>query len=439
MGAMTNPAAGLVIEDTHFLKWNGNPISLYGVSNFWITGDPDVVITTLFDEFQSHSSNLHRCSLLSHVVGKRAGLSQTDVIYPFARSATAGANDGGNKFDLTQLNSTYFTRLGTIASESHARDIIQLLIMWDEIPFESGLARWAYNPFSDDNNTNTTGLDAADAVSTAGKQYWKDAAGSDTTLRLAQELVFDAVLDEFAPYGNLLVAISNEYTGTDAWSEGWHDRVVAYNAANGTNLLTVGMLYNTRTPDYDPTWTDVWSPDTWDAATFLKSWKTLVPVVSHKIPGDEDWLTNVDTARAHWWNSFIYGAAGEGDDSQDGDAPPMQWTEAGSAAALDEIANFHSIVNTVPFNILYPEDATTVIGTLKPWRYAADSVYVGFFESGGSDTTDLSATTGTYSVTWYDAENSANQTESNRSSMGATESFTSPYSTNDAVLVLRKQ
>jgi hypothetical protein len=80
-------------------------------------------------------------------------LAPTRYLAPWARSATPGASDGGNKFDLSKWDDAYFARLKDFVSNASKRGIVVEYVLF--CPFyEENL--WAANPMNPKNNVNNT-------------------------------------------------------------------------------------------------------------------------------------------------------------------------------------------------------------------------------------------------------------------------------------------
>jgi hypothetical protein len=75
-------------------------------------------------------------------------------IGPWARSATPGASDGGNKFDLDAWDADYFRRLKTFCTEADRRGIVVEFVLFCTL-YDDAL--WVANPMNARNNINGIG------------------------------------------------------------------------------------------------------------------------------------------------------------------------------------------------------------------------------------------------------------------------------------------
>lgn len=154
---------------------------------------------------------------------------------PFARSSTPGAYDGGNKFDLTTLDSTYFTRLVDFVAAARTRGIICSVALW-----EMSLAKTltAGHPFTSTNNIN---LITGESGGTMSPVYTLNIAAVTT----AQLLYLRHVLDLLGGYWNVQYELGNEpFAGTTnsngttsgcaAWQDAMSKEIREYEFANCT-------------------------------------------------------------------------------------------------------------------------------------------------------------------------------------------------------------
>jgi hypothetical protein len=398
------------------------------MGNFWTVSDPDVDFRDMIAAYRSDGSNYMRMSLFGHTVAKRAGLNnrEDDVIHPFLRSTTPGANDGGNKFDLNQLNPAYFKRLNDISQFAQQNEVFILYVIWDEIPIESGLARWEYNPFNPDNNINGLGLPSLSAV----PEFFD--LGNAALLAI-QEAFMTKVLDTVAQYGNVLFSISNEYTGSTAWHRHWVDFINNYEVVSGiAPILTNELEYvNNFSPDY----TDLISLTTTQTGG-NGNWRNTRPVVNHKTGPKFERPNERDAARKAWWSVFVHGGH-TSDDSHDGGDPPDQHNSSDTLVAREQTRHFRTFIERLPYNEMVP-DFTIRSGLVSGGdaRIKLGEIYVVHLSSGGSVTVDLSDAVGTLEVEWF---NPRSGTYSGQTTVaaGLSQTFSAPF-TGDAVLNIFK-
>ena len=161
-------------------------------------------------------------------------------ICPWARSATPGYANGGNKFDLTKWDQQYFTRLKDFMREAEKRNIIVELAMF--CPFYED-TQWKLSPMNAINNINGGGPEDRTHVYTLDKS---------NGLLAFQEALVRKLISELKGYSNLIYEICNEpYFGgvTMEWQhhiasligdeeKGFSQQhLISQNIANGTQKI----------------------------------------------------------------------------------------------------------------------------------------------------------------------------------------------------------
>ena len=123
-------------------------------------------------------------------------------ITPWARSATPGYANGGNKFDLTRWDDAYFRRLKDLVAHASRRGIVVEFTFF--CPFYKD-DMWLRSPMHADNNVNGLGGVAREVV------YTLDQHGG---LLAVQEAMVRKIVSELRDADNILWEICNEpYTG----------------------------------------------------------------------------------------------------------------------------------------------------------------------------------------------------------------------------------
>jgi hypothetical protein len=117
---------------------------------------------------------------------------------PWARSQTPGYANGGNKFDLTQWDAVYFTRLGDFVSKAADRGVVVEVNLF--CPFyEDGM--WNLSPMNTRNNVNGVGDVPREHV------YTLDKHGG---LLPVQDAMVRKVVTELKDFDNVYYEIMNE-------------------------------------------------------------------------------------------------------------------------------------------------------------------------------------------------------------------------------------
>ena len=121
---------------------------------------------------------------------------------PWARSSTAGALDGENKFDLETWDEAYFERLRGFVAEASKRGIVVEMTLFCPLYEEE---MWEVSPMNAPNNVNGIGAVGRDEVYTL--------AHDDLTA--VQERLARKIVTELNAFDNLYFEITNEpYQGT---------------------------------------------------------------------------------------------------------------------------------------------------------------------------------------------------------------------------------
>lgn len=134
-------------------------------------------------------------------------------IAPWARSATGGYANGGNKFDLSKWDENYFRRWKDFIAQASKREIIVEVNLF--CPFY-GDAQWKLSPFNANNNVNGLGNVGRLDV------YTLDKHGG---LLEIQERFVRRIVAELEDYDNIFYEICNEPYATNI-PMNWQERVV---------------------------------------------------------------------------------------------------------------------------------------------------------------------------------------------------------------------
>ncbi|HTT90245.1 MAG TPA: DUF6298 domain-containing protein [Acidimicrobiales bacterium] len=127
----------------------------------------------------------------------------TDYVAPYVRTGPGVALDGLPKYDLGQWNPEFFARLHGFLGMAMERGIIVELTLLSNVYTETV---WALSPLHGDNNINSIGTTPwYDYMSTRNPALFNE-----------QERFVRKVLEEAAPYDNLIIEICNEPIGNFA-------------------------------------------------------------------------------------------------------------------------------------------------------------------------------------------------------------------------------
>jgi hypothetical protein len=230
----TEPPVALHPDNPHYFLWRGEDVVLItSGEHYGAVLNLDFDYVRYFDELQRNKLNHTRTfSGLYREIASSFGITDNTLaplperfICPWARSATAGYADGGNKFDLSQWDPAYFTRLHDFMAQAQKRGIVVELNLFCPM-YEDAL--WAVCPLHPDNNVNGTPACPREEVFTL-----KHPALLDIQLAMTRKLV-----QELQPYDNLYYEICNEpYFGgvTMEWQHRIIDEIVAVACRSSTS------------------------------------------------------------------------------------------------------------------------------------------------------------------------------------------------------------
>ena len=124
----------------------------------------------------------------------------TDYVAPYVRTGPGVALDGLPKYDLEQWDPEFFARLHGFLGMAMEKGVIVELTLLSNVYSETV---WALSPLHGDNNINSIGTTPwHDYMSTRNPALFKE-----------QQRFVDKVLEEVAPYDNLIIEICNEPIG----------------------------------------------------------------------------------------------------------------------------------------------------------------------------------------------------------------------------------
>ena len=161
--ADSNAAAPIALhtDNPHYFLWRGQPaILITSAEHYGAVLNLDFDYRVYLDELRENGLNLTRTfSGTYREIADSFGITDNTLaprryLAPWARSATPGATDGGNKFDLSEFNPEYFARLRDFVAQASQRDIVVEFVLF--CPFYDEKL-WAVNPMNTANNVNGIG------------------------------------------------------------------------------------------------------------------------------------------------------------------------------------------------------------------------------------------------------------------------------------------
>lgn len=237
---ISNGAANLLRVSTsnsrYLVNQAGNVVILAG-AHFWNNlqevgqGDPppDFDYTTWLAFIKARGNNAFRLWAWeqSWQVAELGDTTIRAVPNIYARSGTAGALDGKNKWDLTTFNQSYFDRLRSrvIAAGNLGMYAIVMLFNGWSVTATAGAGRpWRGHPYNASNNINSINGDTN--ADDDGHEI-EDLSLSAVTTK--QEAYVAKVIDTLNDLDNVLYEICNE-GGTVDWLKHFCDYIHTYEA-----------------------------------------------------------------------------------------------------------------------------------------------------------------------------------------------------------------
>jgi len=236
-------------DNPHYFLFRGEPtILITSAEHYGAVLNGEFDFTKYLDELKTHGLNLTRTFSGVYCEDTKAfGITRNTLApdegklnCPWVRSDTPGYAGGGNKFDLTKWDDSYFKRMKTFLKQAGKRGIIVELVLF--CPFYAD-SMWKLSPMNAANNVNGIGKIARDAA------YNRDKNGD---LQATQEALVKKLVVELNEFDNLYFEVCNEpYFGgvTDDWQRRIIDVIVdtekslpdkhliALNVANGSKKI----------------------------------------------------------------------------------------------------------------------------------------------------------------------------------------------------------
>jgi hypothetical protein len=234
-------------SNPHYFEFRGQPTVLVtSGEHYGAVMNLDFDHATYLNRLQAEGLNLTRTFSGQYVEGWGAPWNTLNTpsnryVTPWARSATPGYADGGNKFDLNAWDTAYFDRLKSFVSQAGSRGIVVELVLFCAY---YGDNEWNLSPLKSTNNVNGIG----------GVGWNQTYDLSNGALTAAEDAMVQKIVTELNPYDNVYYEICNEpYFGnaTQDWHSHMADKIVAteatlpnrhliaHNIANGSGRATL--------------------------------------------------------------------------------------------------------------------------------------------------------------------------------------------------------
>ncbi len=233
-------------DNPHYFLWRGQPTVLVtSGEHYGAVLNPAFDYVTYLDTLQSDGLNLTRTFSGMYVEGwgppwNTLNPPTGNYLCPWARSATPGYADGGNKFNLDAWDAAYFSRLKDFVAKAGQRGVVVELVLFCAM---YGDAQWNLSPLKSTNNVNGVGTMAWNQVYDLG----------NAAMIARQDAMVAKIVTELNGYDNVYYEICNEpYFGNAG--QAWHQHVadtiwntesglpnrhlIAHNIANGSTTVT---------------------------------------------------------------------------------------------------------------------------------------------------------------------------------------------------------
>lgn len=158
---------------------------------------------------------------------------------PFARSGQGVAWDGLSKYDLTQYNPWYFSRVQQFASLCDQKGLVLINQQFFQHNIIEAGAHWASCPWRTANNINNTGFPepppyAGDKRIFMAEQFYDV---SNTTRRNIYRAYIRKCLDNLAGNTNVIQETSDEFTGPLHFVQFWIDTIAEWEKETGKHPI----------------------------------------------------------------------------------------------------------------------------------------------------------------------------------------------------------
>lgn len=165
---------------------------------------------------------------------------------PWARSGQGIAADGLSKWDLTKVNPWYFARLRAFAQISQHKKLVLFNGLYMQHSVLEAGAHYADAPWRSANNINPVGIPepvffAGDKLIYVAEQFYDV---SDPDRAALHRVYMRNVLNELADQPNVVLYLSDEYTGPLAFTQFWLDVVAEWKRETGKDVQVA--LYATK-------------------------------------------------------------------------------------------------------------------------------------------------------------------------------------------------
>ena len=210
-------------QNPHYFLFRGKPAILIGsTEHYGSVLNLDFDYIRYLDELSAAGLNVTRTFSGAYVEPAGAfGIKKNTLapaperyICPWSRSKEPGYANGGNKFDLSEWDEAYFSRLKNFIAEAGERNIVVELDLFSNY---YDTVQWKLSPLNSINNINRVGdiKDHKEVLSLAHGELLK-----------VQESMVRKIVHELKDYDNLYYEVCNEpYFGDTTALRQWEDHM----------------------------------------------------------------------------------------------------------------------------------------------------------------------------------------------------------------------
>ena len=232
----------------HYFLFRGNPVILIGsTEHYGAVMNLDFDYITYLSELSSRGLNVTRTFTGIYVEPQGAFKIEKNTmappagrfICPWARSTSPGYANGGNKFDLSKWDESYFARLKDFITQAGSRNIIVELDLFSNF---YDTIQWKLSPLHISNNINGVGK----------TRDWKEVLSLryPEVLRIQEDMV-RKIISELRDFDNLYYEVCNEpYFGDTIALRQWENHMTDVVAAAEKNFKNKHLISNNIQNNY---------------------------------------------------------------------------------------------------------------------------------------------------------------------------------------------
>ena len=221
LASWAEQAISLHPANPHYFLFRNRPTVLVGsTEHYGAVLNRDIDYVRYLDEIRSCGLNLTRtfsgvyCEDRKsfNIHGNPLAPAAGKLACPWARSTTPGYANGGNRFDLTQWEDAYFTRLKDFVAQVGRRGIVVEMVLF--CPFYDD-SMWRLSPMNAANNVNKLGTMPRTEVYTL----------KHPDMLALHETLTRKIVAELNPFDNVYYEVCNEPYFGGVTGE-WQDRII---------------------------------------------------------------------------------------------------------------------------------------------------------------------------------------------------------------------